>query len=190
MKKSLTIIVLTCFLTISCIPTMFAAGATAGGAILYDQRDNKAMLNDMKLAPQAKHVFSQAPEFEKQSALNFHSYNQTLLITGQVSTPELQKHIDEVSKSIPLAKKVYNQTQVTDHRTTKTNTKDTWITTKAKTMLLAKKGLRSNNFKVITENQVVYLLGMASQSQTAAATHVISKIAGVSKVISLVEPPA
>ncbi len=172
---------------ISCMPTVFIAGAAAGGAVLYDQRDQGTILNDLQLTSKAKKAFINAPEFKKQSSLHFHSYNQNLLITGQVSNIELLNRIDEIGQNITQAKTVYNQAHVTGRKIQPSSTKDTWITTKVKTMLLAEKGLRSNDFKVVTENNVVYLMGLTSKSKADLAARITSQVDGVTKVVKLIE---
>ena len=160
MKTYLLAGLLACTCVTGCAPSVFVAGAAAGGAVIYDPRDQTTMLNDLKLDKKAQKIFAEAPEFSKQSSLHFHSYNQNLLITGQVSSIALQNRIDELSKTIPGANMVYNQTRATAQREDSTTIKDTWITTKVKTMLLAEKGLRSNDFKIITDNRIVYLMGL------------------------------
>jgi osmotically-inducible protein OsmY len=187
MKTYLLAGLLVCACVTGCAPSVFVAGAAAGGAVIYDPRDQTTMLNDLKLDKKAQKIFAETPEFSKQSSLHFHSYNQNLLITGQVSSIALQNRIDELSKTIPGANMVYNQTRATAQREDSTTIKDTWITTKVKSMLLAEKGLRSNDFKIITDNRIVYLMGLASQHNTDIAARIASQVDGVAKVITLVE---
>ena len=57
--------------------------------------------------------------------------------------------------------------------------------------MLAENGLPSTQVKVLTENSVVYLLGVVDQQQAALAVGVASKIKGVKKVVKLFQdkPP-
>ena len=60
---------------------------------------------------------------------------------------------------------------------------DAWLTTKTKTAMLAAKGLHSAQIKVVTENSVVYLMGLVNHQQANLATSVARRVSGVRKVI-------
>ena len=167
------------------MPTLFLAGAAAGGAVLYDQRDPKTILHDVQLAPQAREIFAQAKEFRGQSALQFHSYNQNLLITGEVSSIALQQRVSELAHKVPLAKHIFNQTQVTAKKKDHHDLKDTWIATQARSLLLSKKGIRSNDFKIVAHNKIVYLMGNNNESKMHLAAGTLSKMHDVKKVVEI-----
>ena len=61
------------------------------------------------------------------------------------------------------------------------------MTSKARTRLLDGKGYNPNNVKVVTERGVVYMLGMVTQTEGAAAAKVVSETSGVQKVVTLFE---
>ncbi len=64
-------------------------------------------------------------------------------------------------------------------------TSDSWITTKAKTQLLFGKDINSGRFKVITENGVIYLIGLVTKSEGNRAVNVARGISGVKKVVKI-----
>ncbi|WP_264770091.1 BON domain-containing protein, partial [Coxiella burnetii] len=45
----------------------------------------------------------------------------------------------------------------------------------------------SSNLKVVTENKIVYLMGIVSPRQAAMAAEVARRISGVQKVVKLFE---
>ena len=51
--------------------------------------------------------------------------------------------------------------------------------------LLAKAGLKSNQFKVVTENSVVYLMGLTGHEKGEEITGVARHVAGVTKVVTV-----
>lgn len=170
-----------------CGTTLLVAGATAGGAVLYDQRSAHTMVNDLKLAPHAKKIFSKDRDLFGQSDLQFNSYNGTLLITGQVSSQALQTRISELASTIEGVQTVSNQTRITHHHEHHDAMKDTWISAKAKTKLLAQSGIPSNQFKIVTMDQVIYVLGLASPGKTKKVIQSLAKLDGVKKIVSLVD---
>lgn len=166
---------------------LITGAAAAGGAVMYDQRSTHTMIGDLQLAPKAKKIISKDAELQGQSDLQFHSYNHTLLITGQVSSKVLQDRLYELASSIHGVQTVSNQTRVTHHRESHDAIKDTWISAKVKTKLLAQAGIPSNQFKIITADQVVYIMGLASQGKTQKVVKSLAKIDGIRKIVSLVD---
>jgi osmotically-inducible protein OsmY len=56
-----------------------------------------------------------------------------------------------------------------------------------KAQLLGNADVRSSRIKVITENGIVYLLGLVSQQEANQATAVVQGVAGVQKIVKLFE---
>jgi osmotically-inducible protein OsmY len=61
------------------------------------------------------------------------------------------------------------------------------LTTKVKSSLLGNKDIDSSRIKVVTEDGVVYLLGLLSQMEASRAAEHVSTIGGVQKVVKAVE---
>jgi osmotically-inducible protein OsmY len=51
--------------------------------------------------------------------------------------------------------------------------------------MLATQDLKSSSIKVITENGIVYLMGMVSPEQADIAVDIARKVAGVQRVIKI-----
>ena len=64
---------------------------------------------------------------------------------------------------------------------------DTFITGKVRASLVDAKDLSANSFKVVTERNVVYLMGRVSQREAGRATAIARGITGVSKVVRVFE---
>jgi osmotically-inducible protein OsmY len=85
--------------------------------------------------------------------------------------------------------RVYNEITVEAPTSSWQRSHDAWITTKIKTEMLAKPGLHSTQIKVITENDVVYLMGVLSERQATIAINVARQVDGVIKVVKVFENP-
>ena len=68
-----------------------------------------------------------------------------------------------------------------------TRSSDTWITTKVKTALLTRSETEGNRVKVVTENGVVYLMGLATHAEADRVADTASGSYGVRKVVRLFE---
>ncbi len=64
---------------------------------------------------------------------------------------------------------------------------DAWLTTKIKTQMLGDSAVPSSRIKVITENGIVYLLGLVTQKEANSATAVVQGVSGVQKIVKLFE---
>ena len=62
---------------------------------------------------------------------------------------------------------------------------DTLITTKVKTKLIVEKNLDGTHVKVVTENGVVYLMGLLNREDADKATEIARQTGGVQKVVKL-----
>ena len=51
--------------------------------------------------------------------------------------------------------------------------------------MLAKKGLESGSIRIVTEDEVVYLMGIVNEQQAALAVDVARRVNGVNKVVKI-----
>jgi len=64
---------------------------------------------------------------------------------------------------------------------------DALITSKVKLSLADAKDISANSFKVITENNAVYLMGRVTQREGAQAADIARGVRGVTKVVKVFE---
>lgn len=177
----------TCCLS-ACVPVVLvAAGATAGGAIVYDKRNMKTMAQDRDMASRVLKEISSDPQLKEETHITIATFNHLMLITGQASTEDLRNRIYQIANKAPHLKRVYNEVTIEPPTSASTQAKDAWITTKVKSAMLAEKGLSSTQIKVVTENSVVYLMGLVTHNQADLSAEVASKVSGVSKVVRIFE---
>lgn len=181
MKKIAFLIVASMTLT-SCAPAIIAIPAAT--SVAYDERTLSTIYQDEGITHQAYGVIQDNDEL-KETNISVASINNLVLLVGQTSNQEQKDLIYKEVSSLPDVQKVYNQISVEKTTSTLTQSNDAWITTKVKTAMLAEIGLKSSQVKVLTENSVVYLLGIVSEKQATEAAKVASKIKGVKKVVKL-----
>ena len=112
-----------------------------------------------------------------------------ILLTGIVQNEK------EAQKAVNIAWKVKNVKEVIDEiqvvkrfrifRTSNQYLKDTSITSNIQSKLLFTKNIPSVNYQIITVNNVVYLLGVAtSNSELNKVNNIAAKTKGVNRVVS------
>ncbi|PID54829.1 MAG: phospholipid-binding protein [Gammaproteobacteria bacterium] len=123
----------------------------------------------------------------RESHVNVVSYNGYVLIVGQVPSQAAKDQATEIVRPLTGVRRIYNELKVAAPSSTMTRTSDTWITSKVKSLLVARKDIYGQRVKVTTENGVVYLMGMATAAQAKLITDVARDVSGVQRVVSLME---
>lgn len=190
MKKPFALIILPLLVLFlaGCIPILIAAvGATAGGAIIYDKRSTHVILQDQDIDNKAIASLNADTRLKDRAHVSVSTFNHVVLMVGQAQSEELRQYAYEDVSKVPTVKRVYNQVQISPVLTTWDRSKDAWITSKVKTAMLAKPGLSSSQIKVVTENKVVYLMGLVTPSQAKLATEAARHVSGVERVVQVFE---
>ena len=115
------------------------------------------------------------------------SYNGYVLIAGQVQSQALKDQATRVVKEIRGVRRIYNELEIAAPSSGMTRTSDTWITSKVKSYLLASSDIQGNRVKVVTENGVVYLMGLATREEAERIAAEAADTSGVQRVVKLFE---
>ena len=170
----------------SCVTVL---DATNEGPIEMDRgkRTFGTYIDDQNLETIAKVNLRKASPDLKASNISVVSYNGIILLTGQVPTQNLRLLAGETVKNLHKVRQVFNEIQVQGKTSFLSRTNDAWLTTKVKSVLIANSDIESRRIKVVTEDGVVYLLGLLSRPEAEQAAQVISQIGGVQKVVKSIE---
>ena len=170
-----------------CAAAVIAGAAGGGYLIAQDRRSNGTMMDDQSVEVKARQEIVKLNKLEKRSHVEMISYNNNVLLVGQVLTQAHRDNIEQAVKRIEKVRLVHNEITVSQPTSTSVRTNDAWITTKVKARMLAERELNSNRIKVITENGVVYLLGIIKPDEEKLATLVTREVKGVKKVVKMFE---
>lgn len=116
------------------------------------------------------------------------SYDYHVLVAGQVSTAEEEKQALDIVRANKKVKGIYNYIKIEPNVGAIDISKDLLITTEADTLFKAKKGIKTNNIKIVTDNGVVYVLGKRAGSPVVVheVVNEIRTVSGVKDVVNLV----
>lgn len=184
MKRIITLICLA-FSLQSCF---FAAGAAAGAAaiaMVYDHRAIKLTLEDTAISNKIINKLKLYKDMWSNSHIEVTTFNHIVLLTGQTPNPEWRDIAFNIAKSTPDVDKTYNQITIEGPTSSLTRTSDSWITAKIRGEMLAEPDLKSSSIKVLTENGVVYLMGIVSKQQADIAVDIARKVSGVQRVMKI-----
>jgi osmotically-inducible protein OsmY len=178
--KSIALILISGFLT-SCVVAV-VAGAAAG--MVYDLRSVTTLEADVRIFHIVHKAIVTNPQF-RDSRILVSSFNRIVLLVGQTPTASLRVLAERIAHSTPGVTRVYDEVTVDNPLPMTQRTKDSLITSQARSKMLAKKGLESGSIRIVTENGVVYLMGIVSPGQGALAVDVARRINGVKKVVKI-----
>ena len=115
------------------------------------------------------------------------SHNGIVLLTGQVANEGLKQQAEQVASAVKKVRKVHNELAVGDAIGALARSNDAWIGTLVKSRLSLDSQLDASRIKVVTENGVVYLMGLLSQPESDLAAKITSETKGVQKVVRVFE---
>jgi len=127
------------------------------------------------------------PDLDQGSHIVVSSYNGVVLLAGQTPRADLKALAEQTASQVQRVKKVHNEIQVMQPSSILARNNDAWLTTKIKTQMLTDASVPGSRVKVITENGIVYLLGLVTQQEGNAATSVVQGVSGVQKIVRLFE---
>ncbi|BAU72678.1 BON domain-containing protein [Metapseudomonas furukawaii] len=132
-------------------------------------------------------VEAASPDLKTNSRVVVASYNGIVLLAGQTPRADLKELAGQAAQSAQGVRRVHNELQVTQPASALAILNDSTITTKITTQLLADSKVPSSQIKVITENGIVYLLGLVTRQEAQLATSIVQGVSGVQKIVRLFE---
>lgn len=164
--------------------------ATHEGPI-EDDRGTRTLgrkIDDSMIETKASVNVSKAhPELESASHIVVSSYNGVVLLAGQTPRQELKQLAQQAASSVQGVKKVHNELQILSPTSALARSNDAWLTTRIKTAMLTDNSVPGSRVKVITENGIVYLMGLVTRQEANRATQVVQGVSGVQRVVRLFE---
>ena len=168
-----------------CVPAVIATGATVGVMSAQDRRSTGVQTDDEGI--EWKAAQSVPERYAAASHVNFTSFNQRLLITGEVPSEEARAAIGEQAAKVLGVKDVINETAVAPASSLSARSNDSYITSKVKARLVDEKNISANHIKVVTENGIVYLMGIVTEREARVAVAVARTTEGVRKVVNVMQ---
>jgi osmotically-inducible protein OsmY len=169
-----------------CGTIMSSAGA---GPIEEDpgERTFAQQMADESIETKAMVNINAADGAYDQAHLSIVSYNGFLLLAGQVPSEALKALATNVARDLEAVRRIYNELEVGPATSAGTRTNDTWITTQVKSKLLASSDTPGRRVKVVTENAVVYLMGLLTAEEADRSALEAAEVKSVARVVQLFE---
>lgn len=169
---------------VGCFPAV-VGGAAAGGAMAADRRTSGIFIEDENI--ELKAVKKMETNLGEYSHVNVTSFNRNVLLTGEVPDESKKALAESLLKEISNIRQVTNEITIEPKTSLSSRSNDTFITSKVKTQFITENRFPSNYVKIVTENSVVYLMGLVTQEEADAAVDIARNTNGVTKVVKVFE---
>jgi osmotically-inducible protein OsmY len=168
-----------------CVP-LVVAGAAAGTALVAtDRRSVGAQADDEAI--ELKIGNNIGTGYGDRVHVSVTSYNGIVLLTGEVPEPGLVATIGDIARTTAKVRRVHNEIVVAAVSPVGSRTKDAYITSKVKARFVEANKFSATHVKVVTDRQVVYLMGLVTRDEAEAAARIASTTTDVVRVVTLFE---
>jgi osmotically-inducible protein OsmY len=168
-----------------CVPLVIAGAAGGTALVVADRRSVGTQADDEAI--ELKIVNNIGAGFGDRVHVNATSYDGLVLLTGEVPTPEARTSINEIARTTAKVRRVFDELMIGPVSSIGSRTNDSYITSKVKARFVEANKFASNHVKVVTERQVVYLMGLVRHSEGDSAAQIAATTSGVVRVVKLFE---
>jgi osmotically-inducible protein OsmY len=185
-SKILGITLLSLSLLQGCAALLVGAGVGAVSAA-HDRRTLGTQLDDKTIASRIAIALSENKAIEKQTNINVHVFNGSVLLVGQAPDESLIRQAQQLAESINNVDKLHNQVRLAAPISASTKAHDIWLASKIKAKLIADDNVDGFHIHVAVENSEVFLMGLVSTKEANSAVNSTRNVAGVTQVIKAFE---
>ncbi|HBK77919.1 MAG TPA: BON domain-containing protein [Gammaproteobacteria bacterium] len=114
-------------------------------------------------------------------------WNAVVLLTGEVPDQRAIDRILDIAKSHHYTRQIVNRIELAGRTNAASRVNDSWLTGRVKTALVVSRTVDPTRFKVVTERANVYLMGLVTSAEAAAAVMIVRSVPGVVRVIKVFE---
>lgn len=162
----------------SCVGSLWT-----GASLVYDRHNVYRKWDDYTLAANAAQSLYRDHLFKQPGCvLDIAAFNGDLLLAGHVPNEELRTLAVTRLSTLPY-REFFKQIAV-DSRPSN-SVEDTWITAMIRSQIVADAAIDPNQFKIITIDNVVYVMGQARPAEAALVLNIARQTNGVIRVVKL-----
>ena len=169
----------------ACVPLVLGGAAAGTALVATDRRTSGAQLEDEGI--ELRSLSRVRENFGTRVRVNTVSFNRQVLLTGEVPNLQDKQAVEDMVKKIQNVASVVNELGVRSSPSLADRSSDLLITGRLKAAILDARDLQSNAFKVVTENNTVYLMGRVTQREADRVTGIARTIPGTQRVVRIFE---
>ncbi|MEP7061183.1 MAG: BON domain-containing protein [Betaproteobacteria bacterium] len=169
----------------ACAPIVVAGAAAGAALVVADRRSAGAQVDDQAI--ESKAGANANSQWGDRIHLNVTSFNGIVLLTGEAPDAATREAIGNMVRAIDRVRSVQNEMVVAPITPLSSRTNDSYITSKVKTRFIEENRFPANRVKVVTERQVVYLMGIVTRQEADDAARITATTTDVVRVVKVFE---
>ncbi|MFT4560830.1 MAG: osmotically-inducible protein OsmY [Gammaproteobacteria bacterium] len=166
---------------------ILVGSAATSAVVAHDERTTGTFVEDQAIELKALDAIRSNAELKENTNVSTTSYNQVVLVTGQAPTARLKAAAISAISKLEKVRHVYDEIALAAPSSIISRSGDSVLTAKVKTKLFTLRHVDATKVKVVTDNGVVYLMGILSTESSNLAAAAASEVGGVQKVVKLFE---
>ena len=167
-------------LQLSSCAVVAVGGVAATATILADRRTPGVQAIDKGIELEANSALGK--KFGDNAHINVTSFNQKVLLTGEVKDADIKAEAGAYVKAMKNARSVYNELIIGPNSSYTSRANDSYLESKIKTQMVFTEKLPSNSMDIVAEGSSVYLMGILTQGEADLAKKIASNTNGVKDV--------
>ena len=167
-------------LQLSACGAIAVGGVAAGATVMADRRTPGAQAIDRGIELEANAAL--AKKFGDNANISVTSFNQKVLLTGQVKDADIKNAAGDYVKNMKNARTVFNELNIGPNSSYTARANDAYLESKIKTQMIFAEKLPSNSMSVVVTGTSVYLMGILTQNEADMAKKIASNTNGVKDV--------
>lgn len=167
-----------------CAPLVIGGAAATGVMVAEDRRTVGTITEDQGIELRTA---SRIRDRIRDAHINVTSYNRMVLLTGEVPDAAAQATAEKIARAVDNVRGVHNELQVAGNSSMTARANDSYLTSKVKARFVDSRKFNALHVKVVTESNVVYLMGLVNRQEANDATEIARTTGGVQKVVRVFE---
>lgn len=170
----------------ACVPLLLGGGAVTTALVASDRRTSGMYLEDERIEQSAAAKLRETLKEGTRASVT--SFNRLALVTGEVRSEAEKAEVGRTVASVENVRNVVNEVEVVPFISSiGQRSRDTLLTSQVKASMIDAKDLQANTIKVVTEMNVVYLMGIVTPREAQRAAEIARGVNNVRKVVRVFE---
>jgi osmotically-inducible protein OsmY len=174
----------------SCLAFVGACSPTLSDRPITDNKGSRSLgtlYNDQLIETATVDAILRASPSLAAAHVSAISINGIVLLIGQVPSVDTKTIEGAKARGISNVRKVHNELLVSGPASYVVRTSDTLITTKVKARMVGETAFPASRIKVVTENGIVYLMGLVTQAEAEWAVKIAANASGIQRIVKVFE---
>jgi len=169
----------------ACFPLLLGSAVVGSSVVLIDRRTTGSQIEDEAIELKAANRLGDV--LGKRGNVSVTSYNQLVLIVGDVTSEDDRKLVEQTVSRIDKVRSIVNELAVFSALPASSFGSETLLTSRVKAALVDSKDPLANVVKVVSQRGTIYLMGRVTEREATQAAEAARSVSGVQKVVKVFE---